>query len=95
MPDDTFELTLDEMVHGGQALGRHAGRAIFVPYAIPGERIVARIIEDRGRYAFAEVVEVLEPSPHRATPRCPYFGPGQCGGCHFQHVEDAAQPGYK
>jgi 23S rRNA (uracil1939-C5)-methyltransferase len=83
------------MVHGGQALGRHAGRAIFVPYAIPGERIVARITEDRGRYAFAEVVRVLEPSPHRVTPRCPHFGPGRCGGCHFQHVADAAQPGYK
>jgi 23S rRNA (uracil1939-C5)-methyltransferase len=95
LPDDTFELTLDEMVHGGQALGRHAGRAIFVPYAIPGERIVARITEDRGRYAFAEVVRVLEPSPHRVTPRCPHFGPGRCGGCHFQHVEDAAQPAYK
>jgi 23S rRNA (uracil1939-C5)-methyltransferase len=95
LPDDTFELSLDEMVHGGQALGRHAGRAIFVPYAIPGERIVARVTEDRGRYAFAEVVQVLEPSPHRVTPRCPHFGPGRCGGCHFQHVEYAAQPGYK
>jgi len=83
------------MVHGGQALGRHAGRAIFVPYAVPGERVVARVTEDRGRYAFAEVVRVLEPSPHRVTPRCPHFGPGRCGGCHFQHVDYAAQPGYK
>lgn len=95
MPDETFELTLLEMVHGGQALGRHAGRTLFVPYGIPGERIRARITEDRGRYAFAEVVEVLEPSPHRVTPRCSHFGPGQCGGCHFQQIEYAAQPGYK
>ncbi len=95
MTDDTFELTLDEMVHGGQALGRHAGRAIFVPYAIPGERILARLTDDRGRYAFAAGVTLLEPSPHRVEPRCPHFGPGGCGGCHFQHIDYAAQPGYK
>jgi len=93
--DDTFELTLDEMVHGGQTLGRHAGRAIFVPYAIPGERILARLTDDRGRYAFAAGATLLEPSPHRVEPRCPHFGPGGCGGCHFQHIDYAAQPGYK
>jgi 23S rRNA (uracil1939-C5)-methyltransferase len=95
MPDDTFELTLDEMAHGGSAIGRHAGRAIFVPYAIPGERIVARIIDDRTRYAFAEGVTLLEPSPHRVTPRCAHFGPGRCGGCHFQHIDYSAQLDYK
>lgn len=95
MTDDTFELTLDEMVHGGQTLGRHAGRAIFVPYAIPGERILARLTDDRGRYAFAAGATLLEPSPHRVEPRCPHFGPGGCGGCHFQHIDYAAQPGYK
>jgi 23S rRNA (uracil1939-C5)-methyltransferase len=93
--DDTFELTLDEMVHGGQALGRHAGRAIFVPYAIPGERILARLTDDRGRYAFAAGATLLEPSPDRVEPRCPHFGPGVCGGCHFQHIDYAAQPSYK
>jgi len=95
MPDETFEVTLLEMVHGGQALARHAGRTLFVPYGVPGERVHARITDDRGRYAFAEVVEVLEPSPHRIAPRCPHFGPGQCGGCHFQQIEYAVQPGYK
>ena len=95
MTDDTFELTLDEMVHGGQTLGRHAGRAIFVPYAIPGERILARLTDDRGRYAFAAGATLLEPSPHRVEPRCPHFGPGGCGGCHFQHIDYAAQRGYK
>lgn len=92
---NVFELQLDEMVHGGQALGRHAGRAIFVPYGIPGERITARLTDDRGRYGFAEIVAVQEPSPHRVAPRCPHFGPGRCGGCHFQHIDTAAQAAYK
>ncbi len=95
MTDDLFELEPLEMVHGGQTLARHAGRAIFIPYSIPGERITARIVDDRGRYAFAECIDVLAPSPHRVTPRCPHFGPGRCGGCHFQHIAYAAQPAYK
>ena len=66
-----------------------------MPYAIPGERILARLTDDRGRYAFAAGATLLEPSPHRVEPRCPHFGPGGCGGCHFQHIDYAAQPGYK
>ncbi|MBN1679417.1 MAG: class I SAM-dependent RNA methyltransferase [Anaerolineae bacterium] len=92
---ESFELELDEMVHGGNALGRHAGRAIFVPYTIPGERIIARIVDDRKRYAFAEGVTLLEPSPVRVSPRCPHFGPGRCGGCHFQHINENDQPVFK
>ncbi|NLX09490.1 MAG: class I SAM-dependent RNA methyltransferase [Chloroflexi bacterium] len=95
MSQDTFELQLQEMVHGGNALGRHAGRPIFVPYAIPGERIRARLTDDRQRYAFAEGVTLLEAAPERVIPRCPHFGPGRCGGCHFQHIDYAAQTRFK
>jgi len=93
--DDTITLKLDEMAHGGSALGHYRGRTIFVPYAIPGERVVARIVDDRGRYAFAQGVTLLEPSPARVRPVCPHFGPGRCGGCAFQHIAYDAQPGFK
>jgi 23S rRNA (uracil1939-C5)-methyltransferase len=96
MADDTpFELELTAMAHGGSALGRHEGRAVFVPYAIPGERILARLTRDRGRFAVAEVVSVLVPSEARVEPRCPHFGPGRCGGCHWQHIDYPAQLEFK
>jgi 23S rRNA (uracil1939-C5)-methyltransferase len=95
LTDDIFELNVDQMAHGGHALGRHAGRAIFAPYTIPGERVAARITDDRTRYAFAECVTLLEPAPERVVPRCPHFGPGRCGGCHFQHINYAAQLAFK
>ncbi|MBL8153979.1 MAG: class I SAM-dependent RNA methyltransferase [Anaerolineae bacterium] len=89
--DELITLELTGIAHGGSAIGRHEGRAVFVPYAIPGETIRARIIQDKGRYAIAQSVEVLSASPARIEPRCPHFGPGRCGGCHWQHIDIETQ----
>jgi 23S rRNA (uracil1939-C5)-methyltransferase len=89
----TLELTA--MAHGGLALGRHAGRVVFVPYAIPGETARVEIVEMHDRWARAELAEILVPSPQRVEPPCPYFGPGRCGGCHFQHIAYEAQAEFK
>jgi 23S rRNA (uracil1939-C5)-methyltransferase len=88
---DSIELTLTDIANGGQALGRHGNKTIFVPYAIPGETLTARIVEDRGRYAFAEGVRLLDASADRVMPTCPHFGPQRCGGCHWQHIDYPAQ----
>jgi 23S rRNA (uracil1939-C5)-methyltransferase len=91
----TFELATTTITNGGAALGRHEGRAIFVPYALPGETVRAEVVEDKGRYAFAQLVEVLEPSPDRVEPPCPHFGPDGCGGCQWQHAGYPAQLRFK
>ena len=88
-------LTLDAMAHGGAAIGHYEDRAIFVPYAIPGERVRVEIIDDRGRYAHARLLEVIEPAPVRVEPACPFFGEGKCGGCQWQHIETSVQPQLK
>jgi 23S rRNA (uracil1939-C5)-methyltransferase len=88
MPDLTLVLT--DMAHGGLALGRDkAGRAIFVPFAIPGETVRVRVPDDKRGFARAELLEVIQPSPDRVTPRCRHFG--ICGNCHFQHITYATQ----
>ncbi len=79
-----IQLTLIAMAHGGAALGRHEGRVVFVPGAIPGETVRAEITQDKGRFAHARLVEVVEPSPDRVTPRCPHVP--ECGGCQWQHI---------
>ena len=68
------------MAHGGSALGRAGGKTIFVPYTVPGETVEMRLVEDRGRWATAELVRVVKPSPDRVTPPCPHFGPPDDGG---------------
>src|SRR5690606_8040881 len=71
--------------------GRADKRTVFVPYTIPGERVLARITQDKGRVAFAEGVRLLDASADRVYPRCPHFGPGRCGLCHWQHIDYDAQ----
>jgi 23S rRNA (uracil1939-C5)-methyltransferase len=90
-----IDLQLSAMAHGGSALGRHQGQVIFVPYAIPGETVRVELVESRTRWARARLVEILEASPHRVEPPCPYFGAGRCGGCHFQHMAYEAQAEFK
>src|ERR1700712_1598160 len=87
MTNDLIVIELTGMAHGGSAIGRHEGRAIFVPYGIPGEQVRVRIVQDKGRFAIAEVVEVLVSSPDRVQAPCPYFGEGRCGGCQFQSID--------
>lgn len=72
-------LRIRELGQGGDGVGDgHAG-PVFVPRALPGELVLA---ERDGRRA--RLVEVLEPSPDRVEPFCPYFD--RCGGCAAQHV---------
>ncbi len=81
------------MAHGGQALGRHEGRVVFVTGGIAGEEVAVEIVEEKKRYARARLIEVLSPSPHRVEPPCPHFG--LCGGCQWQHIAYDAQLGFK
>jgi 23S rRNA (uracil1939-C5)-methyltransferase len=91
---DELTIGLTAMAHGGAALGRdQQGRVVFVPYAIPGETVRVRPTKGKERYTHAELIEVLEPSPHRLQPPCPHYG--LCGGCHFQHIAYPAQLVFK
>lgn len=84
------EVTLITAAYGGESLGRLAdGRAVFVPFTLPGERARVRLVEEKRGHARAELVELLEPAPQRVQPRCRHFG--ECGGCHYQHISYDAQ----
>jgi 23S rRNA (uracil1939-C5)-methyltransferase len=85
----TAEVTIHDVAFGGNGVGRDSGKAVFVPFTIEGERVSARILREKKQFAEAELVEVLEQSPHRVTPPCPYFG--RCGGCSYQHINYAHQ----
>ncbi|MEU4327792.1 class I SAM-dependent RNA methyltransferase [Nonomuraea dietziae] len=89
------ELEVGPVAHGGWCVARHEGRVVFVRHALPGERVVAEITEETTRFLRADAVEILEASPDRVTPPCPYAGPGLCGGCDWQHATLEAQRALK
>src|SRR4051794_24483864 len=87
-----LEVTVGPVAHGGHCVARHEGRVVFVRHALPGERVVVRVTEDRHPgYCRADAVSVLEAHPERVERPCPYSGPGRCGGCDWQHVAPAEQ----
>src|SRR5574341_925830 len=80
-----FNLLLEKHTYGGDAMGRlEDGRAVFVPFGLPGERVRVRLIEEKRGFARGELVEILEASSKRIVPRCKHFG--VCGGCHYQNL---------
>jgi len=86
---DVIDVTAERLAYGGDAIARHDGLAIFVPFAAPGERLRVRITERKKNFARGAIDRILEPSPSRREPPCQYFG--DCGGCQLQHISYEAQ----
>src|SRR5580658_1108142 len=84
-----MKLTIEKGIYGGAGLARAEGKAIFVPFTLAGETVDTQITKDRGSYAEAEVVSVVDASPARVAAPCTYFG--ECGGCHYQHASYTQQ----
>jgi tRNA/tmRNA/rRNA uracil-C5-methylase (TrmA/RlmC/RlmD family) len=90
---DPQEAVIDGFTHGGEGVARIEGKAVFVPGTLPGERVLLRVVDDRARWARAELLELVAPSPDRVEPPCPYVP--ACGGCDLQHARPAAQRALK
>ncbi len=84
-PGQLVELDIPTIAFGGDGVGRIEGFVVFVPFTLDGERVEARIVEVKRRYATADLVRVITPSPRRVEPLCPYYA--RCAGCQYQHIE--------
>lgn len=82
-------LRIDGVGSLGEGVGRNDGGVVFVPGALPGELVRARLVQKKKSFARALLLEVLEASPERVEPPCPWFG--SCGGCVLQHAAYPAQ----
>lgn len=82
---ETFDIQLEKPAYGGDAMGRLPdGRAVFIAFGLPGEKIRARLTADRKNFARGEILQILETSKDRIQHRCKHFG--DCGGCHYQNL---------
>lgn len=85
-----MQLKIEKLIYGGDGLARlpadesGPGKTVFVPFSIDGEQVEAEIVEQKRGFVRARPRRILDASPDRIEPVCPYFS--QCGGCQYQHV---------
>lgn len=90
-----MQLKIEKLVYGGDGLGRlpadeHGpGKTVFTPFVLEGETVEIALTEQKRSFARGRVSEILQASPQRVEPNCPYFQ--RCGGCHYQHADYAHQ----
>ena len=83
--NDYFEIKIIDIGINGEGIGKIDNFTIFVKNALPNEFVKIKILKVLKNYAFAKLIEILEPSVHRVLPPCKYFG--KCGGCQLQHLQ--------
>lgn len=84
-----LDVEIKKIVPKGYGLAFVEDLTVFVPLSAAGDRVRVRIEQIKGQTAFAEIEEIIEASPERIEPPCPYFG--TCGGCNFQQMDYAEQ----
>jgi 23S rRNA (uracil1939-C5)-methyltransferase len=88
--NQSLQLTIDKLVYGGDGLARlpaddrGPGKAVFVPFVLPGETVEAELTDQHPGFARAQLKTIVTASPLRIVGNCPYFT--ACGGCHYQHA---------
>jgi 23S rRNA (uracil1939-C5)-methyltransferase len=93
-----MRLQIEKAVYGGAGLahqteGEGVGKAVFVPFTLPGEIVEAKLTGEKEGFGEAALIRVVEPSPDRVAPGCVHFG--ECGGCQYQHANYTAQVAIK
>lgn len=86
-------LEIEKFSHEGRGIAHHEGKVVFVDGALQGEQVRATFTRSKGNFAEARITEVMQASPDRVTPVCPWFA--QCGGCSLQHYASSAQLAFK
>lgn len=88
-----YIVNITGMGHSGEGVGKFEGFTIFVPEALIGEEVKARIVKVQKNFAFGKLIEIVKPSEDRMMPACGIYK--RCGGCQIQHLSYNAQLQFK
>ena len=68
-----YEMTIDDLGANGEGVGRIDGFAVFVEGALPGERILVKVVKVTKSYAYGKLLSIIHKSPDRVEPKCHLF----------------------
>ena len=83
------QVAIESVAYKGYGVARVQGKVVFVPYTVTGDKAWIEVVNEKKEYSTGRVVEMIDPSPWRVIPPCPYFG--VCGSCQWQHIAYATQ----
>ena len=86
---ETINVKTEKTVFGGNTIAKIDSKTVFIPFSLPDETLSINIVQHKNDYDNAEIVKILEPSPHRVKPECKYYG--ICGGCNMMHISPEYQ----
>lgn len=86
---DIIEIEITGLGSSGEGVGKYEGFTVFVPGALPKEKVSAKITLVKKSYSTGRLLKVIEASAERVEPACPIYK--QCGGCQLQHLSYAGQ----
>ena len=86
---DTARVKTEKTVFGGNTIAKIDSKTVFIPYTMPNETLSINIVQHKNDYDNAEILNIIEASPHRVNPPCKYYG--LCGGCNMMHIDSEYQ----
>ena len=93
LPTEPVRCDVEKLSHDGRGIARQDGKILFVDGALPGEKVMAKVVSTRSKFDELRTLEVLEAAPDRQTPPCEFAD--LCGGCSLQHMGSDAQIRFK
>lgn len=91
--DDVLKLQIEDMGVDGEGIGKVENVTFFVKDAVVGDVVTAKVMKMKKNYGYARLLEIVEPSPYRAEPKCEFHR--QCGGCQLQALSYEKQLEFK
>ena len=88
-----YIMNIDDISVDGEGIGRIEGYTMFIEGALPGEKVRVRVVKVGRNHGYGELLDIIEPSPNRVFPPCPYSA--RCGGCSLQHISYNSQIEFK
>ncbi|QDA75140.1 23S rRNA (uracil(1939)-C(5))-methyltransferase RlmD [Listeria seeligeri] len=91
--NQSVEITIEDLTHDGNGVGKIDGYPLFIPNTLPGEKVTAKIIKLNKNYGFARMENLEVVSAERVEPPCAVYS--KCGGCSLQHLSYVGQLAFK
>lgn len=91
--NDQVVVTIEDIGSDGEGIGKYEGYTLFIKDTVVGDKALVNVMKTGKSYGYARLIELLEPSGSRVSPRCPVAD--KCGGCQLMHMNYQKQLEYK